>query len=350
MTEQQRQQLENLQKQIGDRGEDFVLAYERRRLYAHPRINDIRIVGRADVSRGYDIQSFIGMSSVTPDRFIEVKTYTTTPHFFLSASEQAAAQRYGTNYSIYLVNHSQISTPGYQPIIIHDPLHNLSEQWQEKVQTREFVYCDASLTTIPSDLDSKTILVGCFTSNDHLNWILRTHCYNVRQGLINGSVPTNEMTETPAYLLLYNVREPRTYRFYDISDVTTATKQQMITMRYPNPHAQRYLLYRLKSRLETIPIDIKALLATHNDKNVRTSGTPIYISGTTLKQYFLGAPTSQGRTINRVYTNQGKPWTAVSTSKLSALYQTGTNIPALAHDFMRPVEEIKAQLHLQGLL
>lgn len=350
MTEQQRQQLENQHKLIGERGEDFVLAYERRRLYAHPRINDIRIVGRADVSRGYDIQSFIGMTSVSPDRFIEVKTYTTTPHFFLSASEQAAAQRYGTNYCIYLVDLSQVSLPGYQPLIISDPLHNLGEQWQEKVQTLEFTYHDAALSTVPKDFDTKTILIGCFTSNEHLNWILRTHCYNVRQGLINGSVPTNEMTETPGYLLLYDVREPRNYRIYDISGVSTATRQQMLSMRYPNPHAQNYLLYRLNSRLTTIPIDIMALLATHNDKNVRTSGTPIYMSGATLLQYILGAPTTPGRTINRVYTNQGKPWTAATTSRLTALYQTGTDIPALAHEFKRPVEEIKAQLHLLGLL
>lgn len=350
MTEQQRQQQETLQKHIGTRGEDFVLSYERQRLYGHPNAHDIRIVGRNDVAKGYDIQSFIGMTSIVPDRFIEVKTYTSTPHFFLSASEQAAAKRYGTNYCLYLVELSQISTPGYQPLIIQDPINNLDKQWHEKIQNREFIYTDQSLQSIPHDMDVCTVLVGCFTSNEHLNWTLRSHCYNVRQGLINGSVSSNEMTETPSYLVLYDVRNPRTYRLYDISHTTEATREQMLAMRYPNPHAQRYLLYHLRSRLDTIPIDIMSLLATYNDKNVRSSGTPIYMSGAMLRKYIIGGPTKQGTVPGRIYTNEGKPWSAVASAKLAALYQSGVSIPALAHDLRRTVDEIKAQLRLQKLL
>lgn len=350
MTEQQRQQLADLQKQIGDRGEDFVLRYERQRLYAHPRVNDVCIVGRKDVSRGYDILSFIGPASTTPDRYIEVKTYTTTPHFFLSASEQAAAHRYGTNYFLYLVDLSEVAKPGYQPLILQDPISNLNEQWHEKVQSREFIFSGAALQHIPQDLDSSTILIGCFTSNDHLNWILRSHSYNVRQGIINGSVASNEMTSAPEFLLLYSVRDPRTYRLYDISGVSTATREEMCAKGYPNPHASRYILYHLRSRLETIPIDIMALLATYNDKNVRSSGMPIYLSGGVLRKYLLGGPSPQGIAPKRIFSNEGKPWTEANRSMLAALYQTGTSIPALAHTLKRNVEEIKAQLHHLGLL
>ena len=53
MTEDQLIELQGRQKAVGDAGEVFVLEYERRRLGRHPRVGDIRIVGRRDVGLGY---------------------------------------------------------------------------------------------------------------------------------------------------------------------------------------------------------------------------------------------------------------------------------------------------------
>lgn len=52
MTEDQLTEIQNQQKHIGNSGEDFVLNYERNRPGSHPRVNDIRIVGRKDVGLG----------------------------------------------------------------------------------------------------------------------------------------------------------------------------------------------------------------------------------------------------------------------------------------------------------
>jgi len=342
MTEQQLFQQQVHCKHIGDRGEDFALNFERQRLHAHPRVTDIRIIGRSDVGMGYDIISFQGATSLTHDRYIEVKTYSGSPHFFLSAGEQAAAQKFGINYCLYLVDLSRINEPGYQPIIIQDPIHNLDDHWHEKIQNREFTFVEEQ--HLPEDIDTSTVLIGCYNSNEHLQWILHNHTYNVRQGSINGSVHTDEMSESPGYLILYNVREPRTYRLYQVSKVTEVTQEQMRKMHYPNPHARLYLLYHLKSRLDTPPLDIMQILRTYNDKLARTSGTPIYLSGANLLKYLLGGPQQQGIAPQRIYTNEGKPWSAVASSKLAALYASGTQIPALAHEFKRTVEEIKSQL------
>lgn len=351
MTQEQLYQQQQAQKALGDRGEDFALRYERQRLHAHPKCMDVRLIGRTDVGTGYDILSYQSINSQHPDRYIEVKTYSHNVHFFLSPSEQAAARKYGTSYYLYLVDATQLNSPGYEPLIIQDPIHTLSgSEWQETAQSREFVYSDDAVHPIPDDLDACTVLLGCYTTNDHLNWILRTHSYNVRQGVINGSVCSDEMTTTPAYLVLYHVRDPRTYRIHKIIGTRTATKAQMMSWRYPNPHAASYMLYNLDLNMIPIPLDIMALVRLHNDKLQRTSGTPIYIAGATLRRYILGGPSKPGSKITRLYTNEGKPWTQVQSAQLSALYLTGTTIPALAHTLKRTVQEIKTQLHTLGLL
>lgn len=349
MTEQQRQEIEALQKQLGNRGEDFVLRYERQRLHAHPRVSEVTIIGRHDVGMGYDILSFQGITSRHPDRYIEVKTYSGTPHFFWSQGEQAAARKYGTNYCIYLIDDSKLSTPDYKPLIIQDPINSLDDKWQEKVQSREFTFV-AEDCALPQDIDTKTVLVGCYNDNYHLQWILHNHAYNVRQGAINGSVHNDEVTSNVGYLLLYAGPSPRTYRLYAIDKVRQATRSDMLRMGYPNPHAQRYLLYHLTRKIDTPALDIMQILRSYNDKLQRTSGTPIYISGTVLRRFLLNAPTQQGISSTRIYTNEGKPWTSVQTAQLSALYQTGTSIDVLAHKLKRTPQEIKSQLSAQGLL
>lgn len=349
MTEQQRQQLEAIQKQIGDRGEDFVLRYERQRLHAHPRVSDISLIGRCDVGIGYDILSFKGVTSKYPDRYIEVKTYSGKPHFFLSASEQAAATKYGDCYFIYLIDINKTNISGYEPIIIQNPVRNLAGGWQETVQSKEFTYVEKDLS-LPEDIDDSTILVGCYNSNEHLLWIQNKHAYNVRQGFINGNILSDEMTNNVRYLLLYASPSPRTYRLYSVKETREVTRQDMLRMGYPHPHAERYLLYHITGEVAAPPLDIMQILRTYNDKLKRTSGTPIYLSGKQLKSYLLNAPKQNGTSTMRLYTNEGKPWSQVQQAQLAALYQTGTAIDALAHKLKRTTQEIKAQLIAQGLL
>lgn len=49
MTEQQLYDLRDTKKDIGNRGEDFVLNYERQRLMHHPCLDKIEIAGRTDI-------------------------------------------------------------------------------------------------------------------------------------------------------------------------------------------------------------------------------------------------------------------------------------------------------------
>ena len=122
------QQSRDYLQQIGDRGEDAVLRYELSRLVGHPRLREVRIAGRSDISLGYDILSFEGPNSTMHDRYIEVKTYSGSPHFFLSQGEYDAATRLGNRYYLYLVDEARLTDPDFCPIIIADPMNHLTEE------------------------------------------------------------------------------------------------------------------------------------------------------------------------------------------------------------------------------
>lgn len=354
MTQEELTHIQSLQKLQGDLGEDFVLRYERQRLHTHPLVGDIRIIGRKDVAMGYDILSFDGPGSRRLDRYIEVKTYSGQPHFFLSQGEETAASKYTDSYYIYLVDLSRVSAPDYVPLIIQDPIHTLhgnssdSGSWREKVQSREFVFeCNECL---PYDIDESTVIIGCFNSNEHLAWILHNHSYNVRQGAINGSVLTDDVSSEVRYLILYDSKSPRTYAMYSVCGVSSASRQQMLAARYPNPHAHLYLIYRLSKKIPSPPIDIMQIIRTYNDKLQRTSGTPIFIGGKSLRRYLLGGPHQQGTTVVRTFAMSGKPWSETETMKLSVMYRMGKEISQLSHEFKRTSAEIRDKLSSLHLL
>lgn len=383
MTQDQLQQLRDLQKQVGDQGEDFVLRYERQRLWRHPRCGDIRIIGRKDVGMGYDILSFQGVTSQTHDLFIEVKTFTGgDPHFFLSQGEEAAAAKYGSNFAIYLVDVMRINEPDYRPLIIPNPIKRLNSgrncdgsnsggslngssnsdgslkgarndatgHWEMRIQQKLYYYVDDTVGKLPGDFFDATVLVGCYNGTRHHDWIKHCSAYNVRQGSINGAVTSDDVTEGVDYLLLYDGRKPRNYSLHKVKGTRVASKSQMLSWNYPEPHAQQYILYNIGEALTVPPLDIMALLRSRNDKLVRTSGTPIYMSGREVSGYSLGGqPTGVGASVRRTYTNEGKPWTQVATEQLRALYLTGTSIASLTHRFKRTAQEIRQQLQCIGI-
>lgn len=440
MTEDQLFHLQGTQKDIGSQGEDFVLRYERQRLADFPkRLSEIAIVGRQDVGLGYDIASFESPASTIRDRFIEVKTFTGTPHFFLSQSEWAAATRIRDHYYLYLVDYKQIATPGYAPTIIKDPARTLTANpnWSELIQQREFVLSAAPADTLPQDLDTATVLVGCFKSNPHKTWILHNRCYNVRHDIVkteatrqaasaarpaasaprpaasaaqptasaaqpavspaqptaSAAQPTSSLAQpaaspaqpassaahlndlgdlevisrTPSipgaviadeiglgvkYLLLYNVCEPRSYRLYSVAGASLASRAALQRMRYPNPRCPHYVLYKLSAALDTPALDIMSLLRTYNDKVARTSGTPIFMPGRALRGFLLDATEQRMKgspAIKRVFTNEGKPWTANQSQRLEVLASMHQDIAAMAHALKRTPAEIHAQLRLLGL-
>lgn len=124
-------------RKLGQRGEEFVLTYERARI-TNPTIQkQIKRISSIDVAAGFDIVSFKSNDSVRIDNFIEVKTYSGQPHFYWSKNELEKARLMGESYSIYLVNSEQIDNSNYSPICISDPFKNIFQDmgWLKSPET-----------------------------------------------------------------------------------------------------------------------------------------------------------------------------------------------------------------------
>lgn len=129
----EKQLLRNLQnqKEQGERGELFVLEYEKKRITNKTLQNGIKRISIIDVSSGFDIVSYNSNESIQLDRFIEVKTFKGNEHFHWSQNEIARADLMGDSYFLYLVDDDCIDKEDYEPTIIQNPAHFVlqSEEW-----------------------------------------------------------------------------------------------------------------------------------------------------------------------------------------------------------------------------
>lgn len=127
--------LEQLLKQQEDQSrrgleaEEFVLGLEKKRL---PELaHKIKRISDFDVTAGYDIVSYENNETEHYDRFIEVKCYIGSPHFFLSENESDVARIKADKYILCLVDYLRMGEPGYQPEFIRNPYETIfdSDEW-----------------------------------------------------------------------------------------------------------------------------------------------------------------------------------------------------------------------------
>lgn len=116
------EQLKRQQEEQSKRGleaEEFVLKYEQKRL---PSLaTRIKRISDFDVGAGYDIASFSDENAGVYNRFIEVKTYIGSPHFYWSDNEADVAKLKKDAYILCLVDYSKMSDPSYVPDFIPNP-------------------------------------------------------------------------------------------------------------------------------------------------------------------------------------------------------------------------------------
>lgn len=117
------------QSKCGLEAEEFVLDLEKKRL---PELaQKIKRISDFDVAAGYDIVSYENSGTEHYDRFIEVKCYMGSPHFFWSENESDIARIKASKYILCLVDYSRIGEPGYQPEFIRNPYETIfdSDDW-----------------------------------------------------------------------------------------------------------------------------------------------------------------------------------------------------------------------------
>lgn len=122
------EQLLKQQEEQSKRGleaEEFVLALERKRL---PKAAQrIKRISDFDAAAGYDIVSYESDGSDQYNRFIEVKCYIGSPHFFWSENESDVARIKADKYILCLVDYSRIKENGYRPEFIRNPYETIFE-------------------------------------------------------------------------------------------------------------------------------------------------------------------------------------------------------------------------------
>lgn len=110
------------QKENGEKGERFVVEYEKNRL----KREDIEWVAKITVNEGYDIASYNSPNDKEFNRFIEVKSYSKgNPVFYWSRNEIRKAKAFTTSYWLYLVDLSRIKDKTYSPLMICNPANNI---------------------------------------------------------------------------------------------------------------------------------------------------------------------------------------------------------------------------------
>lgn len=131
MTLEALKEKQRLQAEQGRKAEEYVVSYERRRLQGHALIDRIKQISDFDVAAGFDVLSFESVNSTANDRFIEVKSFHDTPHFYWSSNEYEKAKIKGLQYYLYLIDMDRYLDDEYIPIIIKNPASTLmkDENW-----------------------------------------------------------------------------------------------------------------------------------------------------------------------------------------------------------------------------
>ena len=138
MTLEALKEKQRLQAEQGRKAEEYVVSFEKRRLCGHILIDRIKQISDFDVTAGYDVLSFESIGSTTNDRFIEVKSYHDTPHFFWSSNEYEKAKIKGHQYYLYLIDMDQYLNEEYVPIIIQNPVATLTKDENWIVETASY--------------------------------------------------------------------------------------------------------------------------------------------------------------------------------------------------------------------
>ena len=123
------------QSRRGLEAEEFVLGLEKKRL---PELaQKIKRISDFDVAAGYDIVSYENNETEHYDRFIEVKCYMGSPHFFWSENESDVARIKADKYILCLVDYLRMGEPGYQPEFIRNPYETIfdSDEWLIKASS-----------------------------------------------------------------------------------------------------------------------------------------------------------------------------------------------------------------------
>lgn len=129
------------------------------------------------------------------------------------------------------------------------------------------------------DRDS-VLLIGCYKSQKHYDWIIRTMSYNVRLGSMIGSVSNLPERKNASFLLLYNIEHPKHVELYELLKTRHDVKRrsELLAEGYPDEENKdndlEYFVYHLKGKVKSPKLDNEEFLQILNHN--KDKGAPIY--------------------------------------------------------------------------
>lgn len=132
--------------------------------------------------------------------------------------------------------------------------------------------------------DSVKVLIGCYKSLEHLEWIKTHKKYNIRfGGLRDGVVELQDSFLQAKYLLLYDLNDLEVKLVFKMTSdrPSIVTDAEMKEMNYPDPApGQMYMVYDVST--EAVEPEIREIPWYIDNKIQRRSGVPIVVSYTSL--------------------------------------------------------------------
>ncbi len=168
---------------------------------------------------------------------------------------------------------------------IHNIIHNLQPK-QIEASTKQYVYSTTD-DAIPQIIEDKInpygrkrpLLIGCYKSEEHHNWIISNKLYNVRIGAREGAIDKSQIIIAASRLLLYNFMNPNEYYVYDLDPTQQifASYEKMQSLSYPGLQKNNeYLLYVLRNRITKHPhYTVAELKETYASCDI-ANGAPFY--------------------------------------------------------------------------
>ncbi len=129
--------------------------------------------------------------------------------------------------------------------------------------------------------DRKTVLLGCYKDNKHLNWIQEQNIYNIRLGTRKGSMSGEAaLFEKTSLLVLYDLKHPDKMMTYEIVSCREMSGQQLKETGYPKDKpGKTYMTFKLvKSTLGVQQLNsLKLIERITEDHPEHVKGTPIFL-------------------------------------------------------------------------
>ena len=134
---------------------------------------------------------------------------------------------------------------------------------------------------IAAEQSIETLIIGCYRSIDHLNWILSNKVYNVRLNGRRGAITQTYLINKASKLLLYYQSNHKTYKYFNLSKVIEhANSEKMSELHYPNYQLDHeYLLYHIEKELIAPIVDVDILIEHYKPVKWKTYA-PIFASYT----------------------------------------------------------------------